>query len=419
MKNNYKIAQQLLYLVTLSYTTQYLGTIWKNDPLKYISVLSQLYLTILTITTLRNNKKLIDWNGVTPLLLIVLGFPLIRILGEIVSHFDVRTLIDGLLINGTYYILGFTGLAIASLSHNLNVFKLLYHFSFFAIPLGVILAYYAINMAADGQTTNSGLLSMVSCFIPIACLALVPFKKKYNIIGWIAILCIFFVAARVYSRSYTLIGVYFTIFSLKSYLTKRNRVFLILLIVFIFGIYQTGFFSFFSQTSLGRDESVSDKFQFTSLFKSIGSFFQDGDYKHLFYWEGNSRQEILIDAFGKFSFIEWIWGRGIFGKYVSFAKRHTIEIGFAQELFRWGILYVLLMFYFLLNSFLRLKKKILKTRNVAVHLFSSIVLIKLLDMFVYGLPESSPYSFLMFWAVMCLFIKEKNDNNTLIKTQEH
>ncbi len=44
-----------------------------------------------------------------------------------------------------------------------------------------------------------------------------------------------------------------------------------------------------------------------------------------------------------------------------------------------------------------------------ISLLYFIVLIKILDMFIYGMPESSPYSFMVYWVIMCLYIKQEQD----------
>ncbi len=356
MSKNYKIARQLLLLVSLAYMTQFLGTILKNDVLKYFSASSQLYLSVLTFTTIYTNRSKIYWIKVLPFLFIIFCYPLINIFYEIGKTFQIRTFIDGIMVSGAYYLLGFTGLAMASVSNKLNVFKLLYRYSLYFFPIGITLTGFAIYYAANEQKIFTGQLAIVCCFIPMASLAFLPIKKNYTILGWIGVVLILIIASKIWSRSYTIVGVLCVIFSVNYYFGRSKLKTIIVGITFILVATSLGLFGFLTdKTTLGQT-SIVDKYQFDSLFKSINLFFQDGDFGHIFYWEGNSRSEILLDAFRKFSIEDWIFGRGVFGKYESFEKRHTIEIGYAQELFRWGCIYLIALIYFFTNSFVRLRK---------------------------------------------------------------
>ena len=405
MKDNYKIVQQLFYLVAIVYSLQYLGTILKSDLIKYVAVVAQIYLLILTFTTIKKNARNINWHGIPPLLYMVFLFPLIRIFGNVIYDLSVRNFIDGILINGSYYLLGFTGMAMASISNSLNIFKLVYKFGLITFPLAIIIFILPIFNFTSEYKQFTGLLVIVSFLIPIATLVLRPINNKYSTLGWFAIFAILYMSSVVSSRSYTLVGVYFIILALKYHLSKQRTFVVLFLLLIFYGSYSIGLFDFLNKKAETQEISMSDKFRFNELFKTFDKFTEDGDITRIFYWEGNSRSEILIDAFGKFTIEDWIFGRGIFGRYVSFTNRHTIEIGLAQEIFRWGLPYGILSLYFFINTYIKLKKRRLISRNPTIHLLYSIVLIKILDMFVYGMPESSPYTLLMFWAMMCLYVK--------------
>ena len=127
---------------------------------------------------------------------------------------------------------------------------------------------------------------------------------------------------------------------------------------------------------------------------------QDWDVLNLFFWEGNSRSGVLTDAFGNFSASEWIFGRGILGQYESFVERHTIEMGWAQEVFNWGVGYVCFLLVIMVYTCFGYFKGAAYRVDSSSFMFGGIIVTRMLDGFVFGIPVCSVYSLLMF---ACIF----------------
>jgi hypothetical protein len=264
----------------------------------------------------------------------------------------------------------------------------------------MLLMVFAITGPSDFNI-GLGHLAINDCFIPVALLALHPRKKKHIVLGWIAIALMMALAARIWSRSYTLVAGYFALLGILAFFSTGKRRYGYALIIFLTVIYFSGALSILNEKSVvHQDSSVADKYQFSSLGKTLEQFGKDGDFVKLFFWEGNSRSQIILDAFGNFSNREWWLGRGIFGKYISFVDRSTIEIGWAQDLFRWGIPYILFTLFAILYARRRLRKGKAFRSDPMARLLAGLLLIKFLDGFIFGMPYNTLYNMFVFWGVM-------------------
>ena len=83
--------------------------------------------------------------------------------------------------------------------------------------------------------------------------------------------------------------------------------------------------------------------------------------------------------------------------------RSTIELGFLQELFRWGIPYVaILLFVNLMAIYMAIKF----FRKPPVFAFLvGIIIIRTLDIMVYGIPENNNMTFLWWLALFYVLAK--------------
>lgn len=381
-----------------------LGIVFNISALKYLAASMYIAMIIYSLYIIIKYAKNINFKIAIPLILIIMFYPMFSIMIDVLHQFSFKALTDGLIIKGGYYQLLLVGLAISLLSNKINIYKLLYKYAIFTFPLGVFLVFLSLNQPIE-TAMEIGFLAITNIFIPSSLLVYYPSQKKGFIVGWMAIFIILFLSSYLGSRSYTLIGVYLVIAAIVI-LHKTRKILVYKMLFIAFSAYFIGAFSFFGTTSELRGASIIERYQFDSLFLAIENFYHDGDFLKLFFWEGNSRATILMDAFSDFSMMDWLFGKGINATYISFIERSTIELAWAQETFRWGILYVI----FVISAFIKgrkiLKNYVLVLNNQHFEILSLIILIKLLDGFVYGMPELSIYNLLVFWAVMIQSVKK-------------
>jgi hypothetical protein len=399
IKRHTEIAMILFISIAISSISGYLGIVNGINLLKYIAVSAQFFALIQSILIIIRFRKNIKWEIATPLITILAIYPLFRIFLSVFANFSFKVFTDGFFSFGGYYELLIIGLALAVTTKRFDSYSLLYKYSYIAIPIGLVLTAYSLKSELE-MSIRLAHLSIINCLIPLSLLAFYPSRKKTLFIGYISIVAILFISAKIWSRSYTMVGFYLLISAFIVILKSGNKRIGISIIFFGLLFYFLGLFSFFNESSLIRDESISDKYQFNSLFVSLNNFKNDGDIVKLFFWEGNSRAGILVDAFGKFHFADWIFGVGILGTYSSFVERSTIEMGWAQDAFRWGLVYVIITIFFFILGSIKLKEYNFYRKNQIFKILSVIIIVKLLDGFIYGVPETSVYNLIVFWAVM-------------------
>lgn len=392
----------------------YFGILWNLDFLKYIAALSEIYIFLISFFIIYRYKTYINWQYAFFILFFIFLYPFLRIVIISLKSFDIKMIIDGLIAKGGYYQLPLVGLAISLLiiKNNFKINDILYKLSFILLPVGVIFSFLGIFIQAQEGHVGIVYLVYVTCFIPVALLSISPSNKIQLYLGWISIFLIFYFSALQDSRSYTLVAVYLSFAALNS-LYKKNKKLFFSLILLIIVFYFMGSFSFFIHNHLNDKESVVGKFKFHSLLEALNMSFSTGNFSYLFFWKGNSRASILIDAFGNFNLLDFLFGKGIFGTYLAhfshgFLERTTIELGWAQELFYWGSIYVISLFIAMLyaNRYIKKNKKLL-FKNSIYPILNSLIIINILDAFVYGMPEYSIYNALVFTGIMMPAIKKR------------
>jgi len=408
-------ANLCIYIGLASIST-YIAVIFSINILKYAAALTQIITLIISSAIIFGYKKSINWNLSLPILLVISFYPLFRIFIVSISTFDFKVITDGLIVRGGYYQLPIVGLAMAILTHaqSFNSKALLLRFSRYFFVIGVLLSIYCILFQAKLGGVGAGYLALDNCFIPISLLAFISMPKKYIYVGLLSIMSIIILSSLISSRSYLMIGLYFIIgYSILSIKTNKRIVCTIIAITLVF--YWSGLFSFLSESPLIRNRSVVEKFEVDSFFSVLNEFLKHGDFATLFFWKGNSRADILIDAFNSFTLQDYLFGRGVFATYISFIERETIEMGWAQEIFWWGIPYVVLTICVLVRGayFLRINK--LFQNDPIIRALSVLILIRLLDSFIYGVPQMSVYNLLVFWGVMLQGVRK---NDSLLKKIE-
>jgi hypothetical protein len=409
MHYKYRSARRIIFIVAIASISGYSGIFFGIYFLKLLSAVSQILALVLSISVFIQFYGDINWKKFIPIICFLSIYPLTRILISSLNIFEFKTLTDAIILNGGYYQLVFAGFALALLTKEENGYDLLVSYSLFAIPTGILLTFIIFLMSSRvniNSTVGLSDLVITNCFIPLALLAYYPVRIKNLLIGWLSIIMILIVSININSRSFTIvalllsIGAVFSIFKMG----KRNLAFLTLIIVLL--IFTVGGSLYLNQKSKNQEVTIIDKFQLNSLTDRAVNFTKEGNIEDLFYWEGNSRSTILVDAFKNFDSFSWVFGVGIFKTYSSFVERSTIEMGWAQETFRWGLIYVFITFIIILYSRRYLKSNEFYYLNQIYRILSLLVLIRFLDGFLYGVPETSIYNLLFFWGVMsqCVYI---------------
>jgi hypothetical protein len=411
MENNLTIATKIVIAIGVTSLSGYFGILLNINYFKYISVIAQALSIIWSIKVIWHYKIFINWGFSFPIIIIISLYPLLRIIFESISFSNLKAFTDGFIVYGGYYQLVISGYALALLvllAKEKIGNEILFTYSFFAIPISIVILIFIFKTSIN--ITGASYLVISNCFIPLSLLSLYPSSKKSIIIGWVAIVLLFIISAKVSSRSYTIVSIFITINGLISLVRFRKRNIALLLFTVMLLFYFSAGLNPIKQISDNKRTNIVDKFQIKSLSKSFNNFSESGDLMDLYNWEGNSRKGILLDAFKNFDLNRWLFGIGIFGTYASFVKRSTIEIGWAQDTLRWGLPYVLFFILITILSIKSLKRIKLKTSDHIFYVLSIIVLIRLIDGFIFGALETSVYNLVFFWGIMSqgVLIQDKN-----------
>jgi hypothetical protein len=398
---NFRNAKRLIYAVGIASVTEYLSIYYDVYILKLVSAVLQITAFLWSFIYIITLKNGINWKKFIPIIFVVAIYPLIRILIKSFSGYEFKTFTDALILYGSYYQLAFIGFALALLTKEETGYNLLISYSYLAVPLGIVLIFLLVDETSKGaEVVGLAHSAIANCFIPLSLIAFYPAKIRILIIGWLSITILLILSIVISSRSYLIVTVLIAVGAVFSIYKKGQRklaslVLICGIIIFLIG---GSFLLRFQYATKGIP--INEKLQLNSLGERVNQFTKDKNIENLFYWEGNSRSTILVDAFINFDMFKWLFGVGIFTTYSSFIERSTIEVGWAQETFRWGLIYVLSIFiitfygrkYLIQNKFL--------FSNEFGRILSALVLIRFLDGFVLGVPENSIYNLMFFWGVM-------------------
>ncbi|WP_428329098.1 hypothetical protein [Mucilaginibacter sp.] len=412
MNKQYNQAYKILIASSLTALLSFLGIVFSSLILKYITVISLAYALVMSFQVFNEYKKSINWKKARIILWVLCYYPLLRIFIDVFTQrFEAKTFIDGFIIYGGFYELPIIALSLAVLTKYCDGYYLLYRYAYFSFPIGCVIT--ALCLATNNQSIiGLGQNAIVNCFVPVALLAFYPSNKKSTILGWVAIIFIFFVGAKIWSRSYSLVGFYFAVGGIRAFFKNGQKKLGYNIIVGLLACYFLGVFSFFTTKSNVQDSSIADKYQTGSLVKALSDFAENGDFVKLFYWEGNSRSSILVDAFSNFKVTDVLLGKGVFGTYQSFVQSGTfgddfayidragIELGWANEAFRWGVPYIIIVIWMMVSAYRKIKKDKRLYADPFTRIVGILIIIKVLDAFVYGIPETSVYNLLMYVGIM-------------------
>ena len=406
-----KISFKIILLVGIIGLVGYFSTDMHIEWLKYATVLLQLYLIVFCIKTIISNKKRVIWRKALPILAFLTIYPFLSILFDN-SNLDFKQITDGFFVRGIYYYqlpIISMALALEITKNKFTLQKILIKYSLYAIPFAIFLIYYSVNIDVPKGNGDSpaGFFSLSNCLIPMCLLAFFyQAQKKYYYLGWLSIVATFIFSTQISARSYLLVCSYL-ILGLLIFTHRNNRKLLFYIIpigtiVFIYLLIP----SLSLETYTQEDKSSLDTLQLDTLSEAINSFLETFDFSYIFYWEGNSRAGILEDAFSNFTIDQWFFGRGIYATYQSFVERTTIELGWAQDCFYWGVFYVLFTITLFITGIVHLRRQSVVYKNNVFDCLGVLIFVRLLDGFIYGMPEYTIYNLLVFSGVLMQTIKK-------------
>ena len=403
----------LLILFGFSSAISMISIVQGIEVLKYVFVLLYFCIFILSFDIAKRNKHKIDELWLILPVCIIFLYPILFLIYDIINLFSMKAFIDGILIKGGYYQLVFVALPIVLSMDKIDFYALLFKYTSWLSPVGIVIFLFIFSTTDNEYSFVVGYWIISNVLLPSTLLIFDVKVKKHCYFGVGAIILMFLFSSYMGTRSYTIVCI---LIAIAAYMTisKSSKKLAYCGILGLFSLYFIDLSSIFSIQSDFKNASIADKFQIDSLIVAINDAIVNQDLSYVFYWEGNSRAGILVDAFSNFDVWDWLFGKGGFATYDSFVTRSTIEMGWIQDTFRWGIIYTLLTVLLVLNSAF----SIVSYRKVPIfNLFFTVLIIRWIDGWVYGMPSWDIYNLLFFIGVMLranrnLFIKN-NLNNTL------
>jgi len=383
--------------------------------IKFLALFMLMFAGLGTVTLLMRYRSAIHGPRAMLALLLLSVLPYLRIFMEVVPSGGSRQIVDGLVLIGPYYLLPFSSLGIVAYLASTEVpfdtvlRRALPRLSLIVIPLalgGFLTLHYANPVGVYSVYNN--------LFIPAVLLLFFPSKRQNILIGTAAFVAMLVMTILQASRAYLLVilylGTFIFIFAPYSRRIKSFWIALLTLSVLISAPVAAQFLY-----SDGNGVSLAGKLDFDTLTNALSELWQTGNFLAVFFWEGNSRARILLDAFSDFTGWDYVVGRGITATYSSFIERSTIEIGWMQELFRLGLVIVIPTFFYAFSALLSLALHRGWQNNTFRAALIGIGLTRILDGFIYGLPDLSLYT-TFFWMLIMQFALKENYRRSLFRT---
>jgi hypothetical protein len=263
--------------------------------------------------------------------------------------------------------------------------------SFIIISTIFFLGIFSVDVFDNPLGFGDTYLALDSCLIP-GCFLFYSNNSRHKKVSLFFILITIVLLGIIGSRSYFIVLIVSLFLFIISNKLKSKSVFRLLIsIPFIYFL-----FLFFDLSKKIEKSFLLQKFQFKSLYSSL--FEKNHDY------EGDSRSEIIYESFNNLSDMELLFGKGFFSTYESFVTRNTIEIGFLQIAFWLGFIYASILLIIHVSSAL----KNYKTGNQVNIFFATIIITKVIDSFIYGMPSLSVYNFLVAIGIFLPHIRKVN-----------
>lgn len=398
----------LVSAIGLSSVLGFQGAATSNEALKIGAGIAALAVIVQTLQLLSRHSKAVDAPRALGMIFLLSFVPTMRILLEMSDELGTRGLINAIVLTSPYYFLPVASLAVLAFMAQTQV------------PLDVLLRRslppiiaLAVMLAAMGlvkiSTSEVVGLHMIynNMFIPMALLLFFTPSRRNAQIGAIGLGAVMLLSALQSSRSYLLVALYILVlvlFRSGQGRSTRWRIAAVATVVAVIFFSTVGGIVAESASSAGG-RPIVDKLRLETLWAAFGEFWQSGELAALFFWEGNSRSTILIDAFASFTIDDYFFGRGVTATYDSFVTRNTIEIGYAQELFWLGLVTVIptLLFTALaLGAIFR--QRVWRRTSIGSSLLA-IGVVRFLDGLIYGMPVTSIYMLLYWMAVMSFALR--------------
>lgn len=386
----------------------FLGAAYSSAPLKALALLFLLMATFGTVSLLFRHADALSSVRTLFMLGILSILPVFRIFFEVIPTLDRQNIVYGIVLITPYYLLPFASLGLlAALSKvGENLARSLRRSMVFLVVMTIVLAFsgfYTLDHHSVGgiYTIYNNLL------IPFALLLFLKSRSiRFALMGAVALGSIILFSALQGSRSYLLVAGYL---GLLAVLLVGRRPYLKFLAILLFCGLILFALPFISSLSAGVRDTfvVIEKLRLDSMGQLLASFFQNGDFLALYFWEGNSRAQILLDAFVNFTWWDYFWGRGVTAVYQSFVVRTTIEIGYAQELFWLGLVTCVPAILYTLFSLSMIIMRRNWRRSFIGMVFLAVAVTRLLDGVIFGMPQSSLYMLFYWMSLMWLALKPR------------
>jgi len=401
-------ASRLFFFVGAGSISTSIGLTSGLEGFKYLAVILQALMMISTMQLLISNSRFINWPKARLLLVVLFLYPVLHIFISVIKDFDVKRLSDAAFLISPYYLLPVVALAIGAYlaRTQFDLSEVLKQYFTFILPIAMAsIAFGLFQFSAS--TAGSAYNIFNNVFIPVA--ALLFFRQSYGgyFLAYASIALMFLIVVLIGSRSYMLVCLYLLLFTVlgRLYFNKTKRV----VSLIVFGIVLLPALALTSVGSFREDrDAFSGKLNAEGFVDALSNSIAEGNFDHLYYWEGNSRSQVLLDAFSDFDLMHYLSGKSVFGLYESFVQRNTIEVGWAQEAFWFGVVYVVLLFIIIFTSWRTLKSENRLDQWNLKYFFSSIIVIRFLDGWIYGMPTYDIYNLLFFLAVMSVCLKKPN-----------
>lgn len=407
-KSSFDRCLVLLVLLGASSLIAYVAKANSIEPLKPLAVLMQLASLYVSFEIISRTRRLINFPLFVFFAAIVSGFPILRIAFDVFSIFSFKSFTDGFLLLGAYYQLPIVGMAIAAsvASFPKVIGELILRYLMFVMPLAAILLSLGL-LRLNSDTVGFGYALINNVVFPASILLFFRSNKKEFLVGLLGIAALAYLSAQLASRSYLLVSAYIVCFSLLtvSWPASAKLIAGVLVVIMTNLLFGPELMLLIEGGSVA-DAQIMQKLRLTELSDLWERYRRSGNVAELYFWEGNSRSRILIDAFSNFSLSDYIWGRGVFATYESFVERGTIEIGVAQELFWFGLVLVvpqLTLFIFSISKNLAHGSRFAGRIST---MFASVAAIKMLDSFVFGMPTHDVYNLLAWAAAMSVLLRQ-------------
>lgn len=333
--------------------------------------------------------------------------PYLRILIEVLPTFSSRHILDGIFVFGPYYLMPFTGLAVVAYLASTGVAFDRCLRRILPWLAGLVALFAAARMVSLDPARIHTVYTIYNNFIiPAALLLFFPALRRNVLIGAAALTIMVVLSTIQGSRSYLLVFMYLGVFSLLfgPYRLQSKVLFIGLILLVAVAAGPTALQIAFSS---GSDATILKKLKLASLLPTLETAFNNGDLLKIYFWEGNSRSGVLVDAFKGFTGWDYAWGRGLTATYESFVTRTTIEIGYAQELFWIGLVTLVPVFVYSLVALFGILMRPGWRSGFLGSAMVGIGLTRLLDGFILGMPIMSLYTLFYWMFVMQLALKAR------------